>query len=141
MSDRMKLIYDCDPGTDDSVSLIMALTDPRAELLAVTAESGNFPSSISADHALRVLEYIGRTDIPVHVGMDHPLVREYPSDPYSHGQDGLGNHFFPDPVTNPQITFRPKALDLLLARFALSCAASVCKANTNLQCAVWFAPH
>ena len=141
MSDRMKLIYDCDPGTDDSVSLIMALTDPRAELLAVTAESGNFPSSISADHALRVLEYIGRTDIPVHVGMDHPLVREYPSDPYSHGQDGLGNHFFPDPVTKPSEKHASLAIiDLVKANpgeVTLVCSSAL----TNVAMAFMLAPE
>ena len=92
---KKKLIYDCDPGTDDSVCILMALTHPSLELLAITAESGNFPASVSATHALQVLEYIGREDIPVAVGMEHPLVRPYPSDPYSHGQDGLGNHFSP----------------------------------------------
>lgn len=29
--------------------------------------------------------------------MMHPMLREYPKDPYSHGEDGLGNHFFPEP--------------------------------------------
>ncbi len=94
---KRKIIYDCDPGTDDSVAILMAIMSPEIELLAITTESGNFPSSVSANHALKILEYIGRIDIPVYKGMEHPLVREYPSDPYSHGQDGLGNHFFPEP--------------------------------------------
>lgn len=97
MSEKRKLIYDCDPGTDDSVSILMALTHPSLELLAITAASSNFPADISALHALQILEYIGREDIPVAQGMVHPLVRPFPSDPYSHGEDGLGNHFFPEP--------------------------------------------
>jgi purine nucleosidase/pyrimidine-specific ribonucleoside hydrolase len=101
MEQRKKLIYDCDPGTDDSVSILMALTHPSLELLAITTESGNFPASISALHALQILEYTGREDIPVAVGMEHPLVRPYPPDPYSHGEDGLGNHFFPEPKIKP----------------------------------------
>lgn len=101
MSDKKKLIYDCDPGTDDSVSILMALTHPDLELLAITTESGNFPADVSATHTLQVLEYIGREDMPVAQGMVHPLVREQPSDPYCHGQDGLGNHFFPQPKLKP----------------------------------------
>ena len=96
---RQKIILDCDPGTDDSVCLVMALTHPDVELLAVTAESGNLTGDLTSKNALRILEYLGRTDIPVAKGMDHPLIRRHPKDPYSHGQDGLGNHFFPEPTT------------------------------------------
>lgn len=99
---RKKLIYDCDPGTDDSVSILMAIMHPEVELMAITCESGNFQASISANHALKVLEYIERTDIPVFQGTDHPLVRPYPHDPYCHGKDGLGNHFFPEPTAKVQ---------------------------------------
>lgn len=99
---RKKLIYDCDPGTDDSVSILIALQSKEADLLAITCESGNFRASESADHALQILEYVGRTEVPVYKGTDHPLVRKLPCDPYSHGEDGLGNHFFPAPTTQVQ---------------------------------------
>ena len=94
---KKKIILNCDPGTDDSVCIIMALTHPEIELLAITAESGNLPASQSCSNALRILEMMERKDVPVSKGMEHPLVRDYPSDPYSHGEDGLGNHFFPEP--------------------------------------------
>jgi len=94
---KKKIILNCDPGTDDSVCIIMALTHPDIELLAITAESGNLPASRSCSNALRILEMMERRDVPVAKGMEHPLVRDYPSDPYSHGEDGLGNHFFPEP--------------------------------------------
>lgn len=97
MSEKKKIILNCDPGTDDSLCIIMGLTHPDIELLAITAESGNFTSDKSSQNALRILEYMGRDDIPVARGMLHPLVRSHPSDPYCHGQDGLGNHFFPEP--------------------------------------------
>lgn len=96
--EKKKLIINCDPGTDDSVCIVMALMHPEVELLAITAESGNFQASKSCANARRILEYMGRTEIPVAKGMEHPLVRPYPSDPYCHGQDGLGNHFFPEPT-------------------------------------------
>lgn len=97
MSDRKKLILNCDPGTDDSLCIIMGVMSPSIELLAVTAESGNLTSDKSSRNALQILELMGREDIPVARGMMHPLVRKYPPDPYSHGLDGLGNHFFPEP--------------------------------------------
>ena len=97
MSDKRKLILDCDPGTDDSVCIVMALTQPDLELLAITTESGNLPADKTSANARRILEYMERTDIPVAQGRMKPLLREYPKDPYSHGADGLGNHFFPEP--------------------------------------------
>lgn len=97
MADKKKIIINCDPGTDDSVCIIMGLMHPEVELLAVCAESGNLTSDKTSRNALMILEMMNRTDIPVARGMLHPLVRSHPSDPYSHGQDGLGNHFFPEP--------------------------------------------
>ncbi|EDN00703.1 Inosine-uridine preferring nucleoside hydrolase [Pseudoflavonifractor capillosus ATCC 29799] len=101
MSDKRKIIMDCDPGTDDSVCIVMALTHPDVELLGITTESGNLPADKTTANALRILEYMDRGDIPVAQGMMHPMLREYPKDPYSHGVDGLGNHFFPEPKLKP----------------------------------------
>ena len=44
MSDKRKIIMDCDPGTDDSVCIVMALTHPDVELLGITTQSGNLPA-------------------------------------------------------------------------------------------------
>lgn len=97
MDTKKKLILDCDPGTDDSICILMALTHPDVTLLAITAESGNLTSDQTSRNALMILEYLNREEIPVAKGMLHPLVRRHPADPYSHGADGLGNHFFPKP--------------------------------------------
>lgn len=97
MAEKKKIILNCDPGTDDSLCIIMGLMHPEVELLAVCAESGNLTSDKTSRNALMIMELMGRSDVPVARGMLHPLVRKHPSDPYSHGQDGLGNHFFPEP--------------------------------------------
>ena len=96
-----KVILDCDPGMDDSVAIIMAAKSPDLELLAVTTVSGNYPVSVTCANARKVLEMLGRTDIPVAGGMAHPMVRPAPPDPFSHGRDGQGENFLPDPVTPP----------------------------------------
>lgn len=97
--EKRKIILDCDPGTDDSVCIVMALTHPSIDLLAITTESGNLISDITAQNALKVLEYLDKTFIPVSQGTLHPLVRKAPADPYSHGKEGLGNFSFPKPKT------------------------------------------
>ena len=54
MSEKRKIILDCDPGTDDSVCSIMALTYPDVELLGITTERGNLPADKTASNALRL---------------------------------------------------------------------------------------
>ena len=85
----MKVILDCDPGMDDSVAILLALSSPELEVLAVTAVSGNYPVDVTSSNALRIMELAGRSDVPVARGMSHPMVRRSPSDPFTHGSDGL----------------------------------------------------
>lgn len=83
-----KIILDCDPGMDDSMAIVMACKSPDLEVLCVTTVNGNYPVDVTAANARKVLEMLGRTDIPVGRGMDKPLVREAPGDPFTHGADG-----------------------------------------------------
>jgi purine nucleosidase/pyrimidine-specific ribonucleoside hydrolase len=93
-----KIILDCDPGMDDSAAIVMAAKSPDLELLAVTTVNGNYPADVTCINARKILELIGRTDIPVARGMARPMVRDSPRDPFSHGKDGQGENFLPDPV-------------------------------------------
>ena len=36
MNDRQKVIIDCDPGIDDSLALMLALTSPELEVVGIT---------------------------------------------------------------------------------------------------------
>lgn len=95
---RKKIILDCDPGMDDSMAIVMAAKSPALELLAVTTVSGNYPVDVTSLNARKVLELLGRDDIPVAKGMAHPLVRKSPPDPFTHGTDGQAENFLPEPT-------------------------------------------
>jgi inosine-uridine nucleoside N-ribohydrolase len=95
-----KIILDCDPGMDDSVAIAMAVKSPALSLLAVTAVNGNYPVDVTSKNALRMLELLGRTDIPVARGMARPMVRQSPKDPFTHGVDGQAENFLPEPKTS-----------------------------------------
>ena len=99
MAERKKIILDCDPGMDDSMAIVMAAKSPALELLAVTTVNGNYPVEVTCVNARKVLELLGRGDIPVGRGMGKPLVRQVPKDPFTHGQDGQAEAFLPDPTT------------------------------------------
>jgi inosine-uridine nucleoside N-ribohydrolase len=70
-----KLILDVDTGTDDAVAIMFAALHPDLDLIAVTTVNGNLPVENTTDNTLRVLDWIGRADIPVHPGLSRPIAR------------------------------------------------------------------
>ncbi len=94
-----KIILDCDPGMDDSMAIVMAVKAPQLDVKAITTVNGNYPVDVTAGNALKMLELLGRTDIPVARGMAEPMFRESPKDPFTHGKDGQAENFLPEPVT------------------------------------------
>ena len=72
---RKKLILDVDTGTDDAVAIMLAALHPALELVGCTTVNGNVEVHHCTDNTLRVLDHIGRSDIPVYEGLSRPLVR------------------------------------------------------------------
>ena len=70
-----KLILDVDTGTDDAVAIMMAALHPDLELVGITTVNGNVVVEHCTDNSLRVLDFIGRGDIPVFEGLNRPIVR------------------------------------------------------------------
>jgi len=75
-----KIIIDTDPaigipGTDadDPIAIMLALQDPRLDLLAITTVFGNCPPALGARCATRILQVAGRSDIPVAIGQATPM--------------------------------------------------------------------
>jgi inosine-uridine nucleoside N-ribohydrolase len=96
-----KIILDTDPGHDDAIALLLALASPELELLGVTTVAGNQTLAKTTANALKILEFVGRTDVPVHAGAARPLVREQWAAAYVHGESGLDGPDLPDPRTPP----------------------------------------
>lgn len=108
---KKKVIIDCDPGIDDSLALMLALSSPELEVAGITVVCGNVPVHMGAKNALKVLRFMGRLDIPVYQGADKPLRREYISAQDTHGKDGMGESGLED-VQDGQI--RPQAVKFIL---------------------------
>jgi inosine-uridine nucleoside N-ribohydrolase len=83
------ILIDCDPGHDDAIALLLALASPEVELIGVTTVSGNQTLEKTTMNALRVLELVGRDDVPVAAGADRPLKRDLFVAAYVHGESGL----------------------------------------------------
>ncbi len=86
---RQKIICDCDPGHDDAVALMLAANSPELELLGVTVVAGNQTLDNTARNACRVLQWLGREDIPVYAGCGRPMVRDRITAGDIHGETGL----------------------------------------------------
>jgi inosine-uridine nucleoside N-ribohydrolase len=93
------IILDCDPGHDDAIALMLAVASPELELVGVTTVSGNQTLPKTTTNALRVLELVGRSDVPVHAGAAGPLVREQHVAADVHGESGLDGPDLPQPST------------------------------------------
>jgi inosine-uridine nucleoside N-ribohydrolase len=95
------ILIDCDPGHDDAVALLLALASPEVELVGVTTVSGNQTLAKTTANALRVLELVGRGDVPVSAGADRPIKRDVFVAAYVHGESGLDGPALPEPQGKP----------------------------------------
>jgi purine nucleosidase len=91
----MPIVIDTDPGVDDAVAILLALTSPELDLRAVTTVAGNIPLGDSTENALRLLAFAGRADIPVHAGCPRPMLRDQIFGKF-HGKGGLGGTVLPE---------------------------------------------
>jgi pyrimidine-specific ribonucleoside hydrolase len=96
-----KIVLDTDPGHDDAIALLLALASPELEVVGVTTVSGNQTLEKTTANALKVLEFVDRTEIPVHVGAARPIVRDQWAAAHVHGETGLDGPDLPDPTTSP----------------------------------------
>jgi purine nucleosidase len=94
-------LIDTDTASDDAVALILALRAPDVNVAAITTVTGNVPVAQASRNALYVAE-LCRSDVPVYRGAERPLLREYVSATWFHGEDGLGDHGYPKPVRDVQ---------------------------------------
>jgi purine nucleosidase len=92
MSPRRPVIFDCDPGVDDAVALLLACAaSEELDLLGIATVAGNVSAALTARNACLIREIAGRSDVPVHAGAQRPLRREPVEAGHFHGASGLGD--------------------------------------------------
>lgn len=90
--------HDCDPGSDDAITLLTLLGRPDVELLGVSTTHGNAPLSATTHNARALLTLAQRSEVPVYAGAAAPLVRQPIYAPQIHGVGGLGGMPLPEPT-------------------------------------------
>ena len=110
------IILDCDPGCDDAIAILAALS-PLSSLTveAITTVSGNASLDWIQRNARKVCELANYANFPVYAGCPRPLLKEPIDASFSHGEDGLGGVFLPEPTHTLR---KEHAVDYLLQRLS-----------------------
>jgi len=87
---KRKVIFDCDPGLDDALALLLALASEELEVIAVTTIAGNSTIENTTQNALNLLEFYGKEHIPVAKGSSNPILGRFNSGSHVHGSSGIG---------------------------------------------------
>ncbi|SFP76103.1 nucleoside hydrolase [Actinomadura madurae] len=108
MSRAPRILYDCDTGIDDAMTLLYLASLVRAgeaELAGVGTVHGNIDPMTGALNTLRVLEAAGvkagEQGVPVAVGAARPMAQDVHYALDWHGTDGLGDTHLAEPAGRP----------------------------------------
>ncbi len=98
------IILDCDPGHDDALAILLALSSPKEiKCLGITTSAGNVPLELTTKNALRVLSLINNKNINVYKGCPKPLVGKLVTAENVHGESGLdtgSGTSLPEPISS-----------------------------------------
>ncbi|HXA96214.1 MAG TPA: nucleoside hydrolase, partial [Candidatus Dormibacteraeota bacterium] len=85
-------MIDTDPGIDDALAILLALSARDVSVEALTTVAGNVSVDLATSNAQRILAVAARDPRPrVARGAPAPLKRALVTAGHVHGQDGLGN--------------------------------------------------
>ena len=70
---KRRVLFDCDPGHDDVVALLLALASPQMDIVGIVTSAGNQTVEKTTANTLKLLSFLHRTTIPVVKGLAHPL--------------------------------------------------------------------
>ena len=85
----IEAIIDVDTGTDDAIALIMAANSPELNIRAITTSGGNAGLEDTTRNTLRLMDALGRGDIPVYAGAASALAGDFEYAYHYHGPGGI----------------------------------------------------
>ncbi|XP_062569200.1 nucleoside hydrolase-like isoform X1 [Saccostrea cucullata] len=88
---KQKMIIDCDTGVDDAQAIMMAVSRPEIDVIAITCVNGNVDIDNVCKNTLRVLKICDSLHIPIFKGSARSIVHYDEDASHVHGKDGLGD--------------------------------------------------
>lgn len=110
MSDKRKIILDCDPGNDDALNILLALSSPTTELLGITTVFGNVDVEKTTRNA-NIVCTLANCVVPIYQGASEPLVLPRIDAATVHGKTGLAGKNLPEPALTVE---RQHAVDFII---------------------------
>jgi len=101
------VIIDTDPGTDDAMAILLALTSPAIDVRAFTVVPGNVTAAQALENTLRLVSLADRCDIPIAAGAQRPLAQKLITAEFVHGQNGMGEIELPASECGTDPRFAP----------------------------------
>ena len=93
-----QILFDCDPGHDDVLAILMALASPELHVLGIVTSAGNQTVAKTTQNALKLCSFLNIRNVPVVRGVAHPILRPLIVAQDVHGETGLDGADF-GPVT------------------------------------------
>jgi purine nucleosidase len=120
---KEKVIIDCDPGQDDAINLLFALSSPDdLEVVGITTVAGNVPLKLTQRNARMMCDIAGRCDVPVFAGCAQPTRRELITAENVHGKNGIDGV----EVFEPQLRLEQQhAVDFIIESLRSAAAAPI----------------
>ena len=111
-----RVIIDTDPGTDDALAILLALSSPELKVEALTVVPGNVTAAQGLENARKLVSLAGRTDIPVAAGAQAPLLQKLVT-AETHAPDGLAGISLPAARSARDPRFAPDLIVELVHRY------------------------
>lgn len=117
------IIIDCDPGQDDAIALLLALSSPDdLDVLGITTVAGNVPLELTQRNARLICDIAGRPDVAVYAGCPAPMQRPLVTAEKVHGKTGIDGIDIREPETQLQTQH---AVDFIVETLIASDKSSV----------------
>lgn len=107
------VIIDCDPGIDDAMAIMNALSSESIKVKLLSTVSGNLSIDNTLKNTLKLTELFG-SDVPVSKGADAPIKRQGVYASMAQGDKGFGAYQFDEVSAKPISLEREDALHYFL---------------------------
>lgn len=141
--DNHRVIVDTDPGNDDAIAIMMALSAPNLKVEAITVCPGNLDYDQELRNALYTVQVCGQANrVPVHAGVRRPLLNiTYPHANFIHGKYGLGNLDVPEVAQKPDPEHAVNAIIRIVRQYPGEVVILALGGLTNVATAILMDPE
>lgn len=85
------IIIDCDPGIDDVMAILLALSSNELDVKLISTVAGNHTQDNTYRNALQFVSFLEKYEVEIARGLEKPMMRKLFIADDVHGETGLGN--------------------------------------------------